>query len=155
VQPNDERQIPRFGCGDVQVLSPLAAGQRRQQDPMAEARQREQLGDAVYVSSFNESGDGGGHGKYRGRAPLGPRRHPELLQAAAPADEGPRRSVRHQAVDQPPPFDHRPSGQRLGWLGALTLYVDIPVSLMEHSRNRQPQLYCAAAIATSCSTPDK
>lgn len=47
------------------------------------------------------------------------------LQAAAPADEGPRRSVRHQAVDQHPPFDHRPSGQRLGWLGALTLYVDI------------------------------
>ena len=45
------------------------------------------------------------------------------LQAAAPADVGPRRSVRHQAVDQHPPFDHRPSGQRLGWLGALTLYV--------------------------------
>ena len=69
------------------------------------------------------------------------------LQAAAPADVGPRRSVRHQAVDQHPPFDHRPSGQRLGWLGALTLYVG--EALLVVNKDRAAECERTARLVTA------
>ena len=47
VQADDERQVGRLRCGNVQVLCPLAAQQRRHQHRVPEAGDREQLGDAL------------------------------------------------------------------------------------------------------------
>ena len=47
VQPDDEREVRRFGRGDVEVARPGTADHGRQQDAMAQAGHREQFGDAL------------------------------------------------------------------------------------------------------------
>ena len=47
MQPDDEGQVRRFGCGDVEIGGPAATHEGGEQDVVPEAGDREQLGDAL------------------------------------------------------------------------------------------------------------